>query len=240
MTVMLTEAGPALPDDPARKVAIVTATAFVDSLDEAAAQLAPLEASPISDRMITGHELESTPFDVLFADFGGRWREGCRFASDNVWIDGDLTDALLPLRRHILEGPSPASFAFAGMSPDPATDAPPEELPDMAFSMYARSFVACYAMWDAAADDAANLAWLPATIAELEPAATGHYIGEVDLLAGATRAPQSFTAPAWERLHDIRRRVDPDGVFVSYLAPPASGPRHPTQAPITTSETSSQ
>jgi FAD/FMN-containing dehydrogenase len=221
MTVMLTEAGPELPDDASRKVAIVTATAFADTPDEAATQLAPLRASPVVARMLAGRELEPTPYDVLFRDFGGRWREGCRFASDNVWTDGDLTDTLLPLRSRIVDAPSASSFAFAAMSPDPPADAPPEELPDMAFSMYARTFVACYAMWDRPDDDATNLAWLPATIAELEPSATGHYIAEADLLASDTRARRSFTTASWQRLHEIRHAVDPDGIFATHLTPPA-------------------
>lgn len=237
MTVMLTEAGPELPDDPARKVAIITATAFADTPDEAATQLAPLRSRPVGVRTLAGRELEPTPYGVLFRDFGGRWREGFRFASDNVWTDGDLSDTLLPLRDRIVTAPSPSSFAFASMSPDPPADAPPEELPDMAFSMYARTFVACYAMWDDPAADAANLAWLPATIAELEPSALGHYIAEADLLAKATRAPRSFDATSWERLHEIRRRVDPDGLLVTYVAP-AADPDPRTRPPATTSERS--
>jgi FAD/FMN-containing dehydrogenase len=219
MTVMLTEAGHDLPDDPTRKVAIVTATAFVDTHEEAAALLATLATSPCGDRMLAERELESTPYDVLFRDFGGRWREGCRFASDNVWADADFTETLLPLRNRILEAPSASSFAFAGMSPDPAMDDPEDELPDMAFSMYARTFVACYAMWDDPVDDAANLAWLPSTIAELEQTATGHYIAEADLLAHPSRTTGSYTAASWGRLHEVRRRLDPDQIFVTYLGP---------------------
>jgi FAD/FMN-containing dehydrogenase len=231
MTVMLTEAGRELPDDPTRTVAIVTATAFVDTLDEAAMQLAPLSSSPSDVRKLAGRDLEPTPYEVLFRDFGGRWREGCRFASDNVWTDGDLTDTLLPLRERIVEAPSASSFAFAAMSPDPPVDAPQDELPDMAFSMYARTFVACYAMWDDASGDAANLAWLPATIAELEPATLGHYIAEADLLASDTRARRSFTSASWDRLHEIRRLVDPDGIFAAYLGPAADPDPHPQAQP---------
>jgi FAD/FMN-containing dehydrogenase len=229
MTVMLTEAGRELPDDPTRKVAIVTATAFVDTHDEAATQLAPLRSSPADVSKLAGRDLEPTPYEVLFRDFGGRWREGCRFASDNLWTDGDLTATLLPLRERIVEAPSASSFAFAAMSPDPSVDAPQDELPDMAFSMYARTFVACYAMWDDASGDAANLAWLPATIAELEPATLGHYIAEADLLSRDARAPRSFTPASWDRLHEIRRSVDPDGIFATYLGPAAEP--HPQPQP---------
>jgi FAD/FMN-containing dehydrogenase len=219
MTVMLTEAGRDLPAEHSRKVAVVTATAFADSVDQAAADLAPLAGTPLRDRLLAVRELDPTPYEVLFRDFGGRWREGCRFASDNIWTDRDLADALLALRKPVIDAPSPASFAFAAMSPDPAGDEPEEELPDMAFSMYARTFAAVYAMWDDPTTDDANLAWLPSTMAELETTATGHYVAEADLLAGAARASKSFTADAWDRLQALRHRVDPDGTFASYLGP---------------------
>jgi hypothetical protein len=211
-------------------VAILTATAFADTIDEATSRLGALEESPLRRRMLAERPLESTPYDVLFRDFGGRWREGCRFASDNVWTDDDLAETLLPLRSHILEAPGESSFAFASMSPDPPADAPPEDLPDMAFSMYARTFVACYAVWDDPAADAANLAWLPATMAELERTSTGHYIGEADLTASETRAARSFTDASWVRLHEVCRTADPDGIFAGFLAPrpepePPSGRR---------------
>jgi FAD/FMN-containing dehydrogenase len=219
MTVLLTEAGADLPADPGRKVAVVTATAFADSADDAAAQLAGLTTSPLRERALVVRDLEPSPFDVLFRDFGGRWREGCRYASDNVWTDADLADALLPLRTALGEAPSPSSFGFAGMSPDVPEDAPQEELPDMAFSLYARTFVAVYAMWDDPTTDDANLAWLPSTMARYEDSGAGHYIAEADLRASSSHARRSFTDETWARLESLRRTVDPDGVFATYLTP---------------------
>jgi FAD/FMN-containing dehydrogenase len=216
MTVMLTAAGADLPTDPCRKVAVVTATAFTDTVEEAMRELSPLSASPLRHRLLAAREHEPSPYEVLFRDFGGRWREGCRFASDNVWTEGDLSDALLPLRQPVIDAPSPSSFAFSGMAPDP-TDDQEEELPDMAFSMYARTFAAVYAMWDDPCADDVNLPWLPATIAQLDGVATGHYIAETDLLAAPSRATRSFTAETWDRLQALRGEVDPDGVFATYL-----------------------
>lgn len=125
MTVMLTEAGPELPDDPARKTAVVTATAFADTHAEAETLLAPLGNPPAGVRLLGGRELEPTPYEVLFRDFGGRWREGYRFASDNIWTEDDLGEMLQQLRAWIVQAPSASSFAFAAMSPDPPSDAPP-------------------------------------------------------------------------------------------------------------------
>lgn len=92
-----------------------------------------------------------------------------------------------------------------------------------------RAFVSCYAMWQDATDDAANLHWLPSTMAELEPLALGHYVAETDLPATASRAQRSFAEPNWQRLQELRRRFDPDGIFPTYLGP---GERS-TDAPLT-------
>jgi FAD/FMN-containing dehydrogenase len=219
MTVLLTEAGLDLPTDPTRKVAVVTATAFADTDDDAAAQLAPLAGSPLRNRALVVREVEPSPFEVLFRDFGGRWREGCRYASDNVWADTDLTRALLALRAALDEAPSASSFGFAGMSPDLPEAASQDDLPDMAFSLYARTFVAVYAMWDDPTTDDANLAWLPSAMTRLEDTAIGHYIAEADLRAATAHARRCFTDETWARLETLRRRVDPDGVFVTYLTP---------------------
>ncbi len=44
-------------------------------------------------------------------------------------------------------------------------------------------------------------------------------MAEADLLAAETRATRSFAESSWHRLRDIRGRLDPDGVFASYLGP---------------------
>jgi FAD/FMN-containing dehydrogenase len=219
LTLLIAPAPPEVEAGPEGRVLIVAATAFEDSAEEAAAALAPLEGSPVLDRALAQQINEPSPFDVLFRDFGGLWREGRRFASDNVWADANFTDVLPRLRAHLGEAPSPESFAFAVVAPEPAEDTPEEELPDMAFSMVGRAFVSCYAMWEDEADDAANLRWLPSVMAELEPLAIGHYLAETDLTAAESRAERSFAQPNWDRLRELRRNVDPKGVFPSYLAP---------------------
>ena len=161
LTILLAPSTPPVESGPDGRTLIVAATAFEDSAEEAAAALAPLEGSPVLDRALARQVNEPSPFDVLFRDFGGLWREGRRYASDNVWADADFTDILPRLHAQLDDAPSPESFAFAVVAPEPAADAPEEELPDMAFSMVGRAFVACYAMWEEEADDAANLALAP-------------------------------------------------------------------------------
>ena len=156
LTLLVAPASADVDAGPEGRVLIVTATAFEDSAAEAAAALSPLEGSPVRDRTLARNVNAPSPFDVLFRDFGGLWREGRRYASDNVWADADFTDILPRLRAHLGEAPSPESFAFAVVGPAPAEDAPAPMLPDMAFSMVGRAFVSCYAMWEDEADDAEN------------------------------------------------------------------------------------
>jgi FAD/FMN-containing dehydrogenase len=219
LTVLVAPAPEGVATGPEDRALIVAATAFEDSADEAAAALAPLEGSPVLDRALSRQVNEASPFEVLFRDFGGLWREGRRFASDNVWANADFTDILPRLRDRLNEAPSPESFAFAVVGPAPPDDAPPPELPDMAFSMVGRAFVSGYAMWEEEADDAANRRWLPSLMDELEPLAIGHYLAETDLTAAGSRAERSFAESNWSRLQGLRNEVDPNGIFASYLAP---------------------
>jgi FAD/FMN-containing dehydrogenase len=99
----------------------------------------------------------------------------------------------------------------------------------MAFSMVGRIFFSCDAVWEDEADDAANMRWVPSVLREVEPLAIGHYVGEADLLAAPSRARHSYARPNWERLHALRRRFDPDGLFQAYLAP--TGPPDATDGP---------
>jgi FAD/FMN-containing dehydrogenase len=219
LTVLVAPASVEVEAGPEGRVLIVTATAFEDSAEKAAAALAPLEGSPVLDRTLARKVNEPSPFDLLFRDFGGLWREGRRYAADNVWADADFTDILPRLRGRLAEAPSPESFAFAVVGPKAAEDASEPELPDMAFSMVGRAFVSCYAMWEDEADDAENQRWIPSVMAGLEPLAIGHYLAETDLTAARDRAERAFARPNWDRLQDLRRDVDPEGVFPPYLAP---------------------
>ena len=219
LTLLVAPPSPDVEAGPEGRALIVTATAFEDSAAEAAEALSPLEGSPVLDRTLARNVNEPSPFDVLFRDFGGLWREGRRYASDNVWADADFTDILPRLRAHLGAAPSPESFAFAVVGREPAEDASEQELPDMAFSMVGRAFVSCYAMWEDEADDPENQRWLPSVMAQLEPLALGHYLAETDLTAAQTRAERSFAQPNWNRLQELRRDVDPDGVFPPYLTP---------------------
>jgi len=83
--------------------------------------------------------------------------------------------------------------------------------------MGGRTFLLCYAIWRDADDDAVNEEWLRNSVHAIEPRTVGHYVAEADLLAGASRSVRSFAPSNWQRLQDLRRRHDPDGLFHTYL-----------------------
>jgi FAD/FMN-containing dehydrogenase len=77
-------------------------------------------------------------------------------------------------------------------------------------------FLLCYAIWKNAQDDRASRNWHARLVAELEPMATGRYVGEADLAGGAGRIAGCYSAETWRRLLDLRQRYDPGRVFCSF------------------------
>ena len=111
------------------------------------------------------------------------------------------------MRERIVQAPSAKSAILCGLVN------PPAGLPDMAFSLSARTFLACYAIWDDPDTDAANRAWHRDTVAVVEARAAGRYIGECDIAGGRARAERSFSEESWRRLGELRRRYDPEARF---------------------------
>ena len=87
----------------------------------------------------------------------------------------------------------------------------------MAFSVFASIYAGVYSIWNDAAQDAANQAWVRSTITSLEPLKVGHYVGESDMTVAANRAQQCFSPSAWGKLTKLKRKYDPHNLFFSYL-----------------------
>jgi FAD/FMN-containing dehydrogenase len=84
--------------------------------------------------------------------------------------------------------------------------------------MTARALLLCYAIWERPADNTANAAWHRETIAALDPFAVGHYVGESDIVVDPVRAERSFANANWQRLHSLRQKYDPDGLFHGHFS----------------------
>lgn len=185
-------------------VCLLTATAFSESPAQAQRALQPLSGSPLRGRCLNAAENQPTPFDALLHNVDGMFPERHRYLADNAWTSASPGTVLSGLRERLAVAPSSKSVILCMLSGFAAP------LPDMAFSLRDRTYVACYAIWDDPRADAANRAWFDTTVALLEQCATGHYIGECDIDLDPARAARAFTPQALQRLRELRRRYDPD------------------------------
>jgi FAD/FMN-containing dehydrogenase len=186
---------------------ILTAVAFADSAAAAAAALQVLEGCPVRDRCIMASTRQPTPFDSLVDNVDAMFPERHRYLADALWLNASAADVLPTLRERIAQAPSAKSAILCALTPVPPG------LPDMAFSISARTFVGCYATWDDPRNDARNRAWHNATTAPLQAQAVGRYVGEGDIAGDRSHAANAFSAASWARLRELRRRYDPDGLF---------------------------
>ncbi|CAM05265.1 FAD/FMN-containing dehydrogenase [Saccharopolyspora erythraea NRRL 2338] len=212
-SVLLAPSPEGVAPQPEGRVVILSATAFTDTAGDAAADLAPLESCPAAGRALLRRSGIPTSFAVLHGG-SGLWPEGHRYAADTAWSGADLREVLSRCHKAVSTAPSSGSLVL--VTPDPLPD-DAATAPDMAFSMRDRVLVSCYAIWQGAVGDKSNNAWLRAAMAELEPATTGHYVAEADLPAAPSRAARSFSEPCWRRIEELRARVDPGGVFHTFL-----------------------
>lgn len=185
---------------------VLRVSACGGSVAEARAKVAPFTSPPAAARMIGQAKGEPLAFTELFKL--SPMPSGKRVAADHVWSDAAIGDLLLAV--HAMPAPSPDStidiVAFGGHTPV----AMPR---DAALTVSGGTGVGIYGLWDDAADDAANRAWVRRVDRALAPFRTGRYVGEADLTLDAGRRAECFTPDAVERLETLRVRYDPDGLF---------------------------
>jgi FAD/FMN-containing dehydrogenase len=194
------------PDGP--PVLLLHTTAMCDTLEEAERVLAPLAECPIAGRAIS-HERGATTIEAENEAQALQNPEDHRYAVDCTWTDAPARELAPHLRALWSELPTEHSFAiWYGWSP-----AGP--LPDMAFSIEGRAYLAVYAIWPDPADDERHSDWVVRRMQSLASSVgTGVYLGDTDF----TRRPDRFVSEAsFRRLEEIRRRRDPDRLFCSYL-----------------------
>lgn len=189
------------------KVVIGIPTIFADSEEEARAELSRIAALAPAGALAVEEHLPMS-FSSLYEATAASFYAGERYAVDTQW-SLDPGRLFTGLADAIAGAPSPKAFAL-GVVLSPAALA--AGLPDTAFSMAAPAFGAAYAIYDAAEDDAVNVAWLRATADSLAPITLGHYVGEADLerpgwLDGC------YAPEALRRLRALQRLHDPDGIF---------------------------
>lgn len=202
----LTDAGG--PDKP--KVCMVSAAVFADSEEEAIAALQPLQDSPVREASLSESPPATSTFEELFDLSGALWPEHQRNAVDAMYYDSAPADLAGAVREHFESAPSETTVVLFTIFTGPNVPAP---LPDAAFSMSARIYGGPWTMWTEAADDAANVRWHERCVELLDPFVVGRYIGESNTVAHPEYAQDAYSPENWTRLAELRRKLDPDGVF---------------------------
>jgi len=196
------------------KVALVTATMFADSAEEANAALRLLDGSPVLDRALSRSVAQPTNFEALCDASGALWPPGLRAKVDAMFYNAPLADLIGATKDHVLSAPSAKTvhmFAvYTGRDGAPATPA------DAAFSMTGKLYGGPWTMWDSAGDDRDNIAWHERCVELLKPYVIGHYVSESDTVAHPEFARLSYSPASWQRLTDLRRKLDPERVFFDF------------------------
>jgi FAD/FMN-containing dehydrogenase len=196
------------------KVALVSAVMFADSADTARSTLDLLDTYPALDQCLSRSVSKETNFTNLFDASGALWPGNLRCKVDALFFNTPLADLCGTLKDHIQVAPSPATvFMFAvytGKNRPPATPA------DAAFSVTGALYGGPWTMWDTAADDAANISWHAKCLELLKPHVAAHYVGETDIVGHPEFAELSYKPAAWQRLKNLRKKYDPEGLFFDF------------------------
>jgi FAD/FMN-containing dehydrogenase len=212
LSLFLLEAPPDLKKPPGTKIAMATGLAFADTPEDARALLQPLEAGPPTAQPLSTSFAKPLTFEEFFDGAGAMWPEGLRNRVEATYSDSPVADLARAAAAHMSDCPSPLTVVlftiFTGAKAPQG---------DRAYSMSSRVYGGPWTMWRDAADDAANTEWHDALTASLRPFNVGCYVGESDTVRRPSNAVQAFSPESWQRLADLRGRLDPDGVFFGFF-----------------------
>src|SRR5262245_40830216 len=112
LALWLVSTRPEVAAGPGERVVLLTATAFVDSCDDASRALALLEGCPARDRCLSQVVNRAMPVEALFEGEDAAWPDGHRYAADDLWLNADLEEVLAVLRPQIVRAPSSKSLVL--------------------------------------------------------------------------------------------------------------------------------
>lgn len=206
---------PAAPADAApedSKIFFVTAFAFGDTHAESRELLAPFARSVLPRESLEKVEYEQLSFTQLYKFFSPDMPGGAhgRYAVDNVLTD-EPGKIFIGAAEHFRSTPSPLNHVLGAYGMNL------EQRDDSCLSWSARHYVGTFIIWQDEADDERNFAWLEGAIKVMDRHRQGRYINEVEARTHPERIRECFSAENWQKLADVRREYDPDGVFHNYL-----------------------
>ena len=71
-------------------------------------------------------------------------------------------------------------------------------------------------MWRQEGNDEINNQWHNENVSILRHFTVGHYLGETDIIEEPVRAREAYSRANWDRLQELRHKLDPDGLFQGF------------------------
>lgn len=195
------------------KVALVTATMFADSKEEAASTLALLDTCPLIEQCLKKSLVQPMDFEALFDASGALWPEGLRARVDAIFSDQPLEKVFACVQDHFQAASPETVYMFAVFT---GPDGAPKTPSDAAFSMTGNLYGGPWTMWRDGADDSKNSAWHNKCMKLLSPHIKGHYVSESDLVHNRDFARASYKVENWQRLAELKKKYDPDQLFFGF------------------------
>ncbi len=190
---------------------VVVAPVFADGVRDALRDVSFMHDSPLRRRAARSLRFVPSGLRFLYRGVMTHYPEDHRYAVDNMWTSARFDD-LLPGLRRIAETLPPAPSHMLWMN-----WAPPPNRPDMAYSVEDDIYIALYAVWKRAEDDARYARWPAERLAAMEKLSSGCQLADENL----GERPQRFVTEAnLARLDRLRRTYDPAGRFQPWMGRP--------------------
>jgi hypothetical protein len=190
---------------------VVVAPVIADGWREALRALAFMNDSPLRRRASRSIRLVPSGLGLMYRGVTQHYPDGHRYAVDNMWTSAPIDDLLPGLRRIAQTLPAAPSHVLW------MNWAPPGDRPDMAFSMEDDVYLALYAVWKHAKDDARFESWPVDRVREMEHLGTGCQLADENL----GQRPARFVSDAnLAKLDRLRAVHDADGRFHPWMGRP--------------------
>lgn len=191
---------------------VVAAPVFADGWREALAAVAFMNRCPLRRQASCRWAFVPSGLSPLFRAVGGHYPTGHRYAVDNMWTGAGIEELLPGLQCIAATLPAAPSHVLW------MNWAPPPDRPDMAYSLEDQTYLALYAVWRDAQDDAKFATWPVERVREMAHLATGCQLADENL----GQRPARFVADAHlARLDQLRAERDPAGRFYPWMGRPA-------------------
>jgi FAD/FMN-containing dehydrogenase len=189
----------------------VFAPVFADGFRDALGALSFLNKSPLRRHAKVKVPFVPSGIGLMYRGVMTHYPSNFRYGVDNLWTHAPIEELLPGLRKIAATMPPPPSHMLW------LNWAPPPDRPAMAFSMEDEVYLALYAGWKRAEDDARYATWAVDRVREMEHLAKGCQLADENL----GEHPQKFLSDDHlARLDVIRAQRDPDGRFHTYMGRP--------------------